>query len=231
MRSFLQSVFYYVNLTWVRLILFFASSRDIRGRERVPRKGGLILVCNHLNNADPPVLTHATPRKIAWLTKAEWFSTPVVGAMLRIAGMIPVRRFDADLTALRRAQALLEMGGCLGMFPEGTRSHGAGLKEGEPGTALLALRSGATVQPVAIWGTEHVKLPRDLLRRTRVHVRFGEPFALARPKRVRREDVDTETRRIMMAIAELLPPALRGAYGQDMNPRLTGAEAEVGTNR
>jgi 1-acyl-sn-glycerol-3-phosphate acyltransferase len=231
MKGFLQAVFYYVNLTWVRLILFVVSSRDILGRDNVPRKGGLILVCNHLNNADPPVLTHATPRKIAWLTKAEWFSTPVIGPMLRMGGMIPVRRFDADLVALRRAQDLLKAGGCLGMFPEGTRSHGAGLRKGEPGTALIALRSGATIQPAAIWGTEHVKLPRDLLGRTRVHVRFGEPFALARPKKIRREDVEAGTRRIMTAIAAMLPSELRGEYGGNESDGIATSETRIGTNR
>jgi 1-acyl-sn-glycerol-3-phosphate acyltransferase len=231
MSTFFQALVYYVNLTWVRLILFVVSSRDIKGRERVPRKGGLILVCNHLNNADPPVLTHATPRKISWLTKTEWFSTPIVGPLMRLAGMIPVRRFAADLVALRRAQELLASGGCLGMFPEGTRSHGAGLKAGEPGSALIALRSGAAVQPVAIWGTENVKLPRDLLRRTRVHVRFGESFALARPKRIARGDIETATHRIMMAIAEMLPPELRGVYGDPTAALATGEDAETGTNR
>ena len=224
MTHFLCSVFYYLNLAWVRLLLLFVSSRDIQGREKVPRNGALIVVCNHLNNADPPVLTDAIPRQVAWLTKAEWFSTPVVGWALRLAGMIPVRRFEADLTALRRTQDLLKAGGCLGMFPEGTRSHGAGLKEGEPGSALIALRSGATVQPVAIWGTEGVKLPRDLLRRTRVHVRFGDPLRLTRSGRITRTDVETGTTRIMTSIAEMLPNELRGTYSNIPNPRTVVAE-------
>ena len=212
MKAFIRFVFYYSNVAWVRLVLLLVSSRDIQGRENVPRKGPLILASNHLNNADSPVLTHATPRRISWLTKAEWVSTPVIGWMMNLAGMIPVRRFDADLKALRRAQDLLKEGGCLGMFPEGTRSHGEGLKAGEPGSALIALRTGALVQPVAIWGTEHVKLPRDFLRRTRVHVRFGEPFRLTADKRISREEVGAGTRRIMAAIAAMLPEELRGEY-------------------
>jgi 1-acyl-sn-glycerol-3-phosphate acyltransferase len=212
MISFLTTLFYYLNIAWIRVLLFFAASRDIRGRENVPRKGPLILVSNHLNNADPPLVGPATPRQISWLTKAEWFSTPIIGLMFRMAGMIPVRRFDADLQALRKAQDLLKRGGCLGMFPEGTRSHGIGLGEGQHGTALIALRSGATIQPVAIWGTEHVKLPRDIFRRTRVHIRFGTPFHIDAPKRITRTDVEASTRRIMTAIADLLPEEYRGVY-------------------
>jgi 1-acyl-sn-glycerol-3-phosphate acyltransferase len=136
--------------------------------------------------------------------------------MMRMGGMIPVRRFEADLGALRRAQDLLRSGGCLGMFPEGTRSHGAGLGAGEPGSALIALRSGAPIVPIAIWGTEHVKLPRDLFfKRTRVHIRFGEPFHLPTVRKATREDIESGTRRIMRAIAEMLPPEFRGVYSPE----------------
>ncbi len=231
MTRFLTAIFYLANLAWIRLILFFVASRDIQGRENVPRRGALILVSNHQNNADPPVLTPATPRQIAWLTKAEWFSTPVIGTMFRMAGMIPVRRFEADLQALRRCQDLLKRGGCLGMFPEGTRSHGSGLAEAHPGTALLALRSGATIQPVAIWGTEHVKLPRDLLRRTRVHIRFGKPFRIESRKRITKADVKAASDRIMTAIATLLPEQYRGAYKELMAARGDAGLATAGTNQ
>jgi 1-acyl-sn-glycerol-3-phosphate acyltransferase len=216
--AYIRSIFYYVNLLWVRALILIAASRDIQGRENVPRKGPLILVSNHLNNADPPVLTPSTPRQIAWLTKAEWFSTPFVGWLLRLAGMIPVRRFDADLQALRKAQELLRQGGCLGMFPEGTRSKTAGLTRGQPGTALIAIRSGAPIQPAAIWGTENARLPRDIFRRTRVHVRFGQPFRLETPKRISREDIEQGTDRIMRSIAELLPEQYRGVYAASPSP-------------
>jgi 1-acyl-sn-glycerol-3-phosphate acyltransferase len=215
MINFVRTLFYHANLVWVRILLFFDTSRDVKGRENVPRHGPLILVSNHLNNADPPILTVVTPRKIAWLTKAEWFRTPVIGGMFRLAGMIPVRRFEADLHALRMTQELLKEGGCLGMFPEGTRSKDGVLHHAEPGTALVALRTGAPVQPVAIWGTEHVKLPRDMLfSRTRVHVRFGRPFTLPRPRRITRTEVDQGTETIMKAIAALLPERYRGVYAR-----------------
>ena len=139
--------------------------------------------------------------------------------MFRLAGMIPVRRFEADLHALREAQKLLDSGGCLGMFPEGHRSHGEGLQQGEPGSALIALRSGAPVVPVALWGTEHVKLPLDMFRRhTSVHVRVGKPFTITPAgKKITREDVAEGTRTIMTAIAAMLPPEFRGVYA-DASP-------------
>jgi 1-acyl-sn-glycerol-3-phosphate acyltransferase len=101
------------------------------------------------------------------------------------------------------------------MFPEGTRSKGAGLKEGEPGTALLALRTGAPILPVAIWGTEHAKLPRDMFRRTDVHIRIGQPFTLPRPKRITKQHITDGTREIMERIARMLPEYLRGVYANE----------------
>jgi 1-acyl-sn-glycerol-3-phosphate acyltransferase len=219
MIRLLQSIYYWANIAWMRLLLFFDTSREVKGKENVPRTGPLILVSNHLNNADPPIISSVTPRQISFLTKQEWFKTPIVGTMFKMGGMIPVRRFAADLHALREAQKLLQDGGCLGMFPEGTRSRDGVMHQGEPGTALVALRTGAPIQPVAIWGTESVKLPKDmLLKRTKVHVRYGKPFTLPRPQRISREDVDHGTETIMKTIAALLPEKYRGFYAGDDRP-------------
>ena len=222
MKRFLMAVFYDLNMAWVRALIFIVCGRDIKGRENVPRKGGFILAANHLNNADPPILTGATPRRIAWLTKAEWFKTPVAGLMFRMGGMIPVRRFEADLQALRRSEQALKAGRVLGMFPEGTRSRTGGLARGEPGTALIALRTGALIVPVAIWGTENVKLPRDILRRTHACVRFGKPFTLPAARRITKAEVEAGTETIMREIAALLPPQYHGVYA-------TGAPGRAAT--
>ncbi len=226
MRVLVGRIFYYLNLAWVWALLLFVTSRDIQGRENVPRKGALIVASNHLSNGDSPILTVAVPRRIAWMVKAEWFKTPVIGLLFRLADMIPVRRFEADLQALRRAQNHLRDGGALAMFPEGTRGGDQGLRAGEPGTALVALRTGAPVVPIAIWGTEHVKLPRDLIRRTRAHVRFGKPFTLETTGRITRDDVARGTETIMREIAALLPERYRGFYGVTNAPATATATKE-----
>ncbi|GAF83319.1 unnamed protein product [marine sediment metagenome] len=213
MRNLFHAVFYWVNIrSWAWLTVWLVTRRDIKGREGIPRKGALILASNHLNLADPPILTVVMPRRVVWMGKQELFDIPVFGILYHLFGCIPVRRFQADLRALRRSQDTLQRGLLLGMFPEGTRSVGQGLGRAEPGTALLAIRTDTPVMPVAIWGTEDVRLPRDFFRRTPVHVVFGEPFRLPKPQRLTKEAVEEGADLIMRRIAELLPERYRGVY-------------------
>jgi 1-acyl-sn-glycerol-3-phosphate acyltransferase len=213
LRHWFHTVYYWLNVkTWVRLVVTINVRRRITGLEHIPRKGALILASNHLNVADPPMLTAVTPRRIAWLTKRELFDIPVVGVLYHLFGCLPVRRFSADLQALRLAQDALKRGLVLGMFPEGTRSLDHRLGEGEPGTALLAMRTNTPILPTAVWGTENMKLPRDFFRRTTIHVAYGEPFTLPRPQRIDKKAVEEGTRIIMQHIAALLPERYRGVY-------------------
>ena len=214
MRNLFHAVFYWVNVrSWAWALIWLVTRRDIKGRERIPRKGALILASNHLNLADPPILSVVMPRRVVWMSKQELFDIPVFGLLYHLFGCIPVQRFHADLRALRRSQEALQRGLVLGMFPEGTRSGESGLGRGEPGTALLAMRTDTPVMPVAIWGTEGVRLPRAFLPPwTSVHVVFGEPFCLPKPQRLTKEAVEEGADLIMRRIAELLPERYRGAY-------------------
>jgi 1-acyl-sn-glycerol-3-phosphate acyltransferase len=213
MRNLFRAVFYWINIrSWATALLWLVIRYDIKGRERIPRKGALILASNHLNLTDPPILTVMMPRRVAWMTKQELFDIPVIGLLLNLFNCIPVRRFQADLRALRQCQDTLRRGLALGMFPEGTRSGESGLGRGEPGTALLAMRTNTPVVPVAIWGTEGTTMPRVFFKRTSVQVVFGEPFRLPKPQRLTKEAVEEGTDLIMRRIAELLPERYRGRY-------------------
>jgi 1-acyl-sn-glycerol-3-phosphate acyltransferase len=215
----LHTIFYWLNVvTWIRLILFIVTNRDIRGTENIPRSGAVIFTCNHFSVGDPPILTGSFPRRVVWMAKQELFDFPVFGKLYSMGGFISVRRFEGDLRAVRRSQAALRRGHVLGMFPEGTRSGGR-LGPGEPGTALIALRTGAPILPAAIWGTENVKLPRDLFRKTRVHIRFGEPYRLPETTKVTKQQVTEGTKQIMQRIADLLPAQYRGIYAAEPAPR------------
>lgn len=195
------------------LALFILGRWRVLGAEKTPRSGGLIVVANHLNFIDPPLLAASLPRRIHFMAKQELFDARS-GVFVRLYGAFPVRRFEADLQALRTARKLLQDGEVVGMFPEGHRSGGE-MIAAHPGTALLALQSGSPVLPVAITGSEQIRIPGALFRRPRVTVRVGEPFVMAREHRIDSVAIEQASIRIMRHIAELLPPRYRGVYTYD----------------
>ena len=198
----------------MRLVVWTFGRYEVRGASRVPRSGPLIVVSNHLNNADPPLLGAALPRRLRFMAKQELFDSRF-GVFMRWFGGFPVRRFEADLAALRQAQAIVNEGGALAMFPEGSRSRTGALGTAHPGTALIALRTGVPLLPVAITGTERITTPLILLRKPRIRVVVGEPFTLPAARRVTSEAVQSGADEIMRRIAALLPPAYRGIHGDN----------------
>ncbi|HET8680024.1 MAG TPA: lysophospholipid acyltransferase family protein [bacterium] len=189
----------------------------IEGREHEPPSGPLLAICNHVSAADPFIAGVALRRNARYMAKQELFKNPVLGALLRSVGSFPVRRGQADRQSIRTALQALAHGEVLVMFPEGTRSHDGRLMPAEPGAALLALRAGAPVLPMAVAGTQHA-MPkgRTLPRCVQVVVRIGPPLAVPKHEgRIDRADLDAWGRRFMAAIAALLPPDQQpGPVGQ-----------------
>lgn len=192
----------------------------VEGAERVPREGGVLVVSNHLHNADPLLMCVAFPRPLHYMAKKELMSVPVIGRLIRFAGAFPVDRGRADRQAIQQAGSRLEQGIAVGMFPEGTRSVSRRIERVLPGAGLIALRGNAPIVPAAIWGSE--RLPFNGAKQVRDHgggrgvtIRFGEPFTLepkADGKRLTSEEAIDEA---MRRVADLLPEAYRGIYGQD----------------
>ena len=212
MRSVATALFYRFARLVIGLILLIWTRKQVVGLENVPKRGPVILASNHVNMLDPPLVAVLVPRRIVYMGKAELWKTPIIGPLYGLAGFIPVRRFEADLAAMRKAEKALRQNQVLGMFPEGTRSGKPGLGKGQPGTAIIALRTGAPIVPVGVAGTEGVTLPRLFFRLTRVRVAFGKPFELPKGRRINAELVEQCTERIMTEIAVLLPEGYRGVY-------------------
>lgn len=197
----------------LRAVLTIVAAWKATGRERVPKTGGLMVVSNHLNNADPPVLAAGMlGRRIRYMAKIELFKFPI-GLIPKWWGAFPVRRFEADMAAMLTAERIIRRGEVLGMFPEGTRSKTATLGEPHPGTALIALRTGATILPCAITGTEAIRTPLVVFRHPKVTVTVGEPIEVERVKRPTQEQVDELSKRIMSTIAAMLPVEYGGTEG------------------
>ncbi len=211
---------------------------------KVPRDGPLIIAANHASSADPVLigafLGPAIDRPLNWLGKRELTEFGPAGWAFRRAGIHPVDRNAADLEAFRTAMRILEAGQVLAIFPEGTRSHDGALQPVREGAGMLALRSGATVLPVAVVDSDLMWPRGHLLPRfgKRVTVRYGAPFKVAdelpdgqsgaRP--ARRGATEAATRLIMNRIAELLPPRQRGVYAKrpDAEDRGEAAPATTG---
>jgi 1-acyl-sn-glycerol-3-phosphate acyltransferase len=180
----------------------------------VPERGPLILVINHINFLDAPVLyTHLQPRPLAGFAKVETWDHPALRLLADLWGAIPLHRGEADMAALRQGLQALDDGRILGVAPEGTRSGDGHLQRGSPGIVLLALRSGAALLPIGCSGAEHFWSNLKRLRRTDFSISVGQPFYLeAGGKKVNREVRQQMTDEIMYQVAALLPPANRGVY-------------------
>lgn len=204
---------YYTEMTAFRravtpiiLGVFRAMTRfTVSGAERLPDSGPVILTANHLTNYDVFFLQAAIQRPIFYMGKEELFRHPAMDWALRQLGGFPVYRSAGDEWALRQAERVLHAGQVLGMFPEGTRSKGKGLKPAKTGVARLALAVGCPILPVALHGPQYMF--KEVSRRTHVLVTFGEP--------VYPDEDDSPlslTDRYMFALADMLPAELRGAY-------------------
>lgn len=196
----------------LRAVLVVVGRWKVTGRENVPESGPLIVVSNHRNNADPPILAAGVARRrIRFMAKIQLFKYPF-GAVTRLYGAFAVRRFEADMAALLNAERILKAGGVIGMFPEGTRSRTGALGKPHPGTALIALRSGATVLPCGVVGTEQLGNPLNLLRKPRISIRIGKPIAVESVRRPSEAQVSELTERIFDQIRALLPAEYLAAY-------------------
>lgn len=190
----------------------------IEGAEHLPRTGPFIIVTNHCSNFDPPILGWATGHQVGrvvhFMAKVELSRVPIVGWVISQTGVYFVRRGEGDRAAQRFSLKMLAEGRPIAMFVEGTRSRDGRLKEGKPGAALLAMRSGAPIVPVGIAGTHRIfpgssRWPHA----TRVTVRIGAPFSLPHvPQgRLDRAVLAEWTEQIMRAIEAQLPPEQRRA--------------------
>lgn len=203
---------YRVSSVLGRMFLRLVLKVRIEGRENVPAEGPLVVVCNHISNLDPMLFGAFFPRTLFAMAKRELSGNPLTAWWFAGCNCIPVDRSAPDRRAVTRALSVLRRKGRLLVFLEGTRSPTATMQQAEPGAGFLVRRSGATVQPVAVWGTEHARRRSiPMRRRIPVTMRFGAPFAMQLDGR--RDDAAIADE-MGQRVAALLPPRYRGVYGE-----------------
>lgn len=176
------------------------------GRVSVPPQGGLVVVANHGSHLDPPLLSSAVGRPVAFMAKEELFRVPLLGPLIRACGAYPVARGGGDREALRTACRRLEEGWATGVFLDGTRQADGRVSRPLPGAALLAARTGRPLLPVAIINSHRALGPGGRFKLVPVHVRIGTP--IPPPASTRRADLDAVTEACQGQINRMLDQGL-----------------------
>jgi 1-acyl-sn-glycerol-3-phosphate acyltransferase len=168
-------------LTPFLMILFRPK---VKGLRNVPGSGPVIIASNHLSFSDSIFMPLVVPRKVTFLAKSEYFTSPGPKGFFKKLTFIALGQVPVDRSGGRRSEAaliaglkVLADGKCLGIYPEGTRSPDGRLYKGRSGIARLAIDSGAPIIPVAMFNTEKIQPTGTLMPKVmRVEMIFGEPM-------------------------------------------------------
>jgi 1-acyl-sn-glycerol-3-phosphate acyltransferase len=168
-------------LTPFLMILFRPK---VKGLRNVPGTGPVIIASNHLSFSDSIFMPLVVPRKVTFLAKSEYFTSPGPKGLLKKLTFIALGQVPVDRSGGRRSEAaliaglkVLAEGKCLGIYPEGTRSPDGRLYKGRTGIARLAIESGAPIIPVAMFNTEKIQPTGSVVPKVmRVAMIFGEPM-------------------------------------------------------
>ena len=183
----------------------------VSGRENIPLTGPVLIAPIHRSNVDFVFTLFISPRKVFFMAKDGLFTHRWFGHLLTHLGAFPVHRSAAtDRESMRAAEAVLRQGQALVLFPEGTRKAGRRVEPLNDGAMFIASRTGATVVPVGIGGSDRAMGKSDKLPRpTRIRIVIGQPIAApTSPGRVSRTLISAKT--------EELRAALEAAYLQSL---------------
>lgn len=176
---------------------------QVSGSANLPGMKPFIICANHISWMDPLAIGAAIPAwyRINYMAKKELFKNYILRKLLLMVGAFPVNRQDADFTAVKKAYNLLKEGQVLGVFPEGTRSTNGLMQKAYNGAALIAVRSGIPILPVAVEG------PYRFFEPLTIHIGqlFVLPPLIYEQKNEKKEQLDALSAIIISNINKLLP--------------------------
>jgi 1-acyl-sn-glycerol-3-phosphate acyltransferase len=161
----------------VAIQFYFSFERT--GRRNIPKKGPVILASNHRSFLDPFLIGCLIRRPVYFVAKKELFDKRWQGWILNRLGAFPIKRGESDEESMATARGVLERGGVLVIFPEGTRIRKRGLGRPKRGVGRLALETGAPVVPIAILGSDRARRG-VMIRPVWVRIRCGRPLTFPR---------------------------------------------------
>jgi 1-acyl-sn-glycerol-3-phosphate acyltransferase len=165
-------------------ILTLLFRPKVTGLRNVPQSGPVIIASNHLSFSDSIFMPLVVPRKVTFLAKSEYFTSPGIKGFIKKITFIALGQVPVDRSGGRRSEAalltgldLLAEGACIGIYPEGTRSPDGKLYKGRTGIARMAIESGAAIVPVAMFNTAEIQPTGKVVPKVqRVEMIFGEPL-------------------------------------------------------
>ena len=209
-------MFYFLLRSLILLLSRLALRCRVTGRENIPRNSACIVVANHVNLLDSPLIGISLGRKVYFMAKDELFHSPVIGWLAEQFGAFPVAKGRINRRAGRRALELLANGQVLFIYPEGKRSADGKLGQAYSGAALLATKSNVPIVPIGVIGTRQLVGKWWFLKRPVITLKIGQPFTLPTiHDKLSKEETSQMTHEIMMHIARLLPDEYRGRYTDD----------------
>jgi len=206
-----KTVLYWFVALFLRGLFQIFFRPQVRGQENIPLYGPVLVAPIHRSNLDFAFTLFISPRKVFFMAKDSLFKVPVLGSALIQLGAFPVKRGTVDREAMRSAEEILNAGHALILFPEGTRKYGPHVEPLHDGAMFIASRTGATVVPVGISGTDRAlpdgaKFPRPV----KVHVVVGAPIAsLEQEGRPSRSAIAQKTEELRKALEDTYQESLK----------------------
>lgn len=195
----------YRSLRWgvVRPLLHGVFRGKVYGQELVPTQGPALVVSNHASYFDPPFLSCAMARPVAFMAKEELFNVPLLGSAIRLYGAYPVKRGSGDRGALRAALTALADGWLVGIFLEGTRTKDGRIHQPKLGAAMIAAKAQVPIIPVSLAGVEQIfQSGSPWPHPTSLTIRIGQP--ILPPSRNKKLELEAVTQTCQEEINQML---------------------------
>ncbi|MDR1597241.1 MAG: 1-acyl-sn-glycerol-3-phosphate acyltransferase [Treponema sp.] len=164
--------------TWAWILIWtIGCNVEIRGRENIPREGGLCFVSNHCGYFDILLILATAGRQVGFIAKKELVFVPFINFWILLIGgfFIDRKNIRKSLATIKTAVKRIQAGDSILIFPEGHRSKGQGLLPFHSGSFKLATEAEAPIIPVSITGSYDIFEKTGRITAVPVRITFGKP--------------------------------------------------------